>query len=398
MKLSKSRCAILPPPPGARPLRGLVAGAVLGFVNLALLAAEAPSPPAVKAAELFPDELVAKGKGFEIRRSQLDEAVTAFKATMAAQGQPIPDSQEQLVETNILDRMIFARILLQKATAEDKAKAKEAADKFVAAEKRRAPSEESFKRRLLALGMSPELFAARALEDKLVEQVVQRELKAKITVTTEQAREFYEAGVDAPVRELQAVVDKLAKTGPETVFYADGKKKLEELKKANLARLNRPEQARISHIVIYTIDRLTTEPLAEDLKQARRERIQKLAEQLKAGEDFTKLAKEYSEDPEVGETGGEYTVAREADIAPELKAVFFSLPTNQVSGVITSKYGYHLAKVHERTPAGKPPFEKAEKDIKEYLLNQELQRRVPAYFAQLKQDFAVEMARPRESK
>jgi peptidyl-prolyl cis-trans isomerase C len=379
-------------------LRGLVAGAVLGFVNLALLAAEAPSPPAVKAAELFPDELVAKGKGFEIRRSQLDEAVTAFKATMAAQGQPIPDSQEQLVETNILDRMIFARILLQKATAEDKAKAKEAADKFVAAEKRRAPSEESFKRRLLALGMSPELFAARALEDKLVEQVVQRELKAKITVTTEQAREFYEAGVDAPVRELQAVVDKLAKTGPETVFYADGKKKLEELKKANLARLNRPEQARISHIVIYTIDRLTTEPLAEDLKQARRERIQKLAEQLKAGEDFTKLAKEYSEDPEVGETGGEYTVAREADIAPELKAVFFSLPTNQVSGVITSKYGYHLAKVHERTPAGKPPFEKAEKDIKEYLLNQELQRRVPAYFAQLKQDFAVEMARPRESK
>jgi len=397
MKLPKSRCAVLPPQPKARRWR-VVTVAVLGFISLTLAAAEAPRPPAAKAAELFPDELVVKGKGFEIRRSQLEAAVAAFKATMAAQGQSISPSQEPMVETNILDRMIFARILLQKATAEDRAKAKEAADKFVATEKRRAPSEESFKRRLLALGMSAELFAARALEDKLVEQVVQRELRAKIMVTTDQAREFYEAGVDPEVRELQAVVDKLAKTDPETAFYAEGKKRLEELRKANLARLNRPEQAHVSHIVIYTIDRLTNEPLPEDLRQTRRERIQKVAERLKAGEDFTKLAKEYSEDPAVGETGGEYTVAREADIVPELKAAFFSLPTNQVSEVITSKYGYHLAKVYERTPAGKPPFEKAEKDIKEYLLNEELQRQLPAYFAQLKQDFGVEMAKSRESK
>jgi parvulin-like peptidyl-prolyl isomerase len=393
-----SRPQILQRQPKARPLRRLVSGAVLGLLNLSLLAADAASPPAIKAAELFPDELVVKGQGFEIWRSQFDEAVTAFKATMAAQRQPIPDSQQHLVETNILDRMIFARILLQKATAEDKAKAKEAADKFVAAEKRRAPSEESFKRRLLALGMSPELFAARALEDKLVEEVVQRELKARINITTEQAKEFYDAGIDPQVREAQALVDNLAKTGPQTVSYAEGKKRLEELKKANLARLDRPEQARVSHIVIYTIDRLTNEQLPEDLKKVRREQMQKIVEKLKAGEDFTKLAKEYSEDPEVGETGGEYTVAREADIAPELKTLLFSLPTNQLSDVLTTKYGYHVAKVHERTPAGKPPFEKVEKEIREFLLGQELQRQLPAYFAQLKQSFAVEMVKPRESK
>jgi len=398
MRHSKSESTIVRPRHKAYVLLRLVVGMALGFVSLSLLAAEAPKPPAAKAPELFPDELIVKGKGFEIRRSQLDEAVSAFKATMAAQGQPIPASQEHLVETNILDRMIFARILLQKATAEDRAKAKEAADKFVAAQKRRAPSEESFKRRLVALGMSPELFAARALEDKLVEQVAQRELRAKITVTTEQAREFYNAGVDPQVRELQALVDKLAKTEPETALHADGKKRLEELKKANLARMSRPEQAHVSHIVIYTIDRLTNEPLPEDLRKARLERIQKLAERLKAGEDFTKLAKEHSEDPDVGETGGEYSVTREADISPELKAAFFSLPTNQVSEVITTKYGCHLVKVHERTPAGKPPFEKAEKDIKEYLINQELERQLPAYFAQLKEEFAVEMAKPRESK
>jgi len=393
-----SRPLILAPQPKARSFRQFAAGAALSLLSLALLAADAPGPPPAEAAGLFPDEVVVTGKGLQITRSQLDDAVTAFRATMAAQGQPIPDSQQHLVETNILDRMIFARILLQKATAEDKAKAKEAADQFVAAERRRLPTEESFKRRLLALGMSPEVFAARALEDKLVEEVVQRELKAKITVTTEQAREFYDAGVDPQVRELQAVVDKLAKTSPQTVFYTDGKKKLEESKKANLARLNRPEQARVTHIVIYTIDRLTKEQLPDDLKQARRERMQKIAERLKAGEDFTKVAKECSEDPEVGETGGEYTVAREADIPPELRTAFFSLATNQVSDIITTRYGFHLVKVLERTPAGRPPFEKVEKEIKEYLVNQELQRQLPAYFAQLKRDFAVETVGARESK
>jgi peptidyl-prolyl cis-trans isomerase D len=227
---------------------------------------------------------------------------------------------------------------------------------------------------------------------------VQRELKARITVTTEQAREFYDAGVDPQVRELQAVVDKLAKTQPQSTFYTDGRKKLEDTKKANLARLNRPEQARVCHIVIYTIDRLANEPLPEDLKKIKRERMQKIAHRLKAGEDFTKVAKECSEDPEVAETGGEYTVARDADIPPELKTAFFSLPTNQVSGVITTKYGCHLAKILERLPAGKPPFAKVESELKEHLLSQELQRQLPAYFIQLKQSFAVEMVEPRESK
>ena len=45
----------------------------------------ASTPPTAKsttsATELFPDTAVAKGKGFEIKRSQLDDAVTSIKAT-----------------------------------------------------------------------------------------------------------------------------------------------------------------------------------------------------------------------------------------------------------------------------------------------------------------------------
>ena len=41
-------------------------------------AAAEPAKPAVKLTDLFPDNPVAKGKGFEIKRSQLDDAVTSI--------------------------------------------------------------------------------------------------------------------------------------------------------------------------------------------------------------------------------------------------------------------------------------------------------------------------------
>jgi len=166
---------------------------------------------------------------------------------------------------------------------------------------------------------------------------------------------------------------------------------LAELKKATLARLERPEQVRASHILLYIVEKGTRTDLPDDVKKTKRELIGKLIVRLKAGEDFTKLAKEFSEDPDVQQTGGEYTVPKDANMAPELKTALFALPVNQISDMITTVYGYHVAKVHERIPAGKIPFDKAEKDIREFLLNQEMQKRLPAYVESVKKEYGVEV-------
>src|SRR5690349_13020360 len=81
--------------------------------------AKTDSPPPAKSSklnDLFPDTVVAKGKGVEIKRSQLDEEVIRTKSAYAAsQRQPPPD-----LEARVLDGLLGAKLILSKATDEDK--------------------------------------------------------------------------------------------------------------------------------------------------------------------------------------------------------------------------------------------------------------------------------------
>src|SRR5439155_6564429 len=91
-----------------------------------------PAPAAksgVKPSDLFGDSVVAKGKGIEVKRSQLDDEVIRRKGAAAAYGQTIPPEQMALLERQVLDQLIGFQLLLAKATEEEKNKGKEQFEK-----------------------------------------------------------------------------------------------------------------------------------------------------------------------------------------------------------------------------------------------------------------------------
>src|SRR5258708_37753581 len=116
--------------------RFATAAATAAVALLTLAPAQAADAPAAdpnkKLAELFPDKVVARGKGFEVRQSQLEDAFIAFKGSMAARGRPVPDQERASVESNLVDHLVVTQILLSLATPEEKASAKEEADKAIA--------------------------------------------------------------------------------------------------------------------------------------------------------------------------------------------------------------------------------------------------------------------------
>ena len=101
----------------------------LVLISLSIGTVWAAPDPASKASELFPDVPVVKGKGFQIKRSQLDDAVTSIKSTAVARGQSIPPDQIAMMEQQVLERLIQIQILLAKATDADKAKGEETSSK-----------------------------------------------------------------------------------------------------------------------------------------------------------------------------------------------------------------------------------------------------------------------------
>jgi parvulin-like peptidyl-prolyl isomerase len=364
---------------------------------LALFSAHAADPakaPASRSrfADLFDDPVIARGQGVEVKQSALDESFIAFKANLAARGQTVPEEHRRFREAQLLERLIVTQILGKRATTQDVAKAKEGATKFAAETRKAAQSDEAFQRMLKSLGITGEKFDQRVYEQALAESVVSRELKEKIKISDTQVENFYRAGSDILVQILQEELERVAKNPSASVDQLTSvKRQVEDIKKANLARLQQPEKVRVSHVLLATRDRETEKELPEEQKRLKRVKIEQILDRAKAGEDFTKLVHEYSEDRNLKETRGEYTFSREDRFVQEFKSAAFSLEPGRISDVITTVYGYHILKLHERIPPQKVALEKVTDDIREHLAQQELQRQMPDFFARLKKEAGVEI-------
>ncbi len=125
----------------------------------------------------------------------------------------------------------------------------------------------------------------------------------------------------------------------------------------------KPEQVRASHILI-SVDSTNANAKAEA-----KAKIDGILAKVKAGEDFAALAKENSSCPS-GNEGGDLGFFGKGQMVPEFEAAAFSLPTNQVSDVIETKFGYHIIKVTDKQAGGEAPLAEVKEDIEKFLTQQ----------------------------
>src|SRR5204862_1564596 len=102
------------------------------------------APGRTTLADLFGDPVIARGQGLEIKRSELEDAFTAWKANLAARGQTIAEDQRAFRELQLLDKLLITKLMINRASAGDKTVAKAQAEKFLADSKKDAASEDAF--------------------------------------------------------------------------------------------------------------------------------------------------------------------------------------------------------------------------------------------------------------
>jgi parvulin-like peptidyl-prolyl isomerase len=137
-------------------------------------------------------------------------------------------------------------------------------------------------------------------------------------------------------------------------------------------------------------------PLSDADKKAKRAKAEAVLERARKGEDFAALATAFSEDPGMKDNKGEYKFARAKDDArramvPEFETTAFALKTNEISGIVTTEYGYHIIKLHEIIPARKVPFAEARERIHDFFMQSALEKQMPTYFAAVKKEAGVEI-------
>jgi parvulin-like peptidyl-prolyl isomerase len=300
---------------------------------------------------LFGDAVVAKGKGVEVKRNDLDAAVVKTKSMYAARQMPAPADLEQ----QALKNLIIQQLILTKATDADRAKAKETFESRIAKAKAdNKMTDEEFDKRVSMSFFGGE---TRAQWDKqqidlgTLPVVLERELK--VNITDDQVKAFY----DSPT---------------------------------NTAAFEQPEMVRASHILLMTQDPETHQPLPADKKAEKKKQMEDILKQAKSGADFAELAKKYSEDPGSKDKGGEYTFPR-GQMMPEFENTAFGLKTNEISDIIETSYGYHIIKLSEKIPAKKVDFDKVKEGIKDHLVQLAFQKQLPSYTSKLVKDADVQI-------
>jgi parvulin-like peptidyl-prolyl isomerase len=306
--------------------------------------------------------LVAKGKGIAITQSDLDEEYLRVKSVFAQQNRPPPS------EAQVLDSIINKQLILALATDADKAKGKESFEAMIKRIKTAQKiSEEEFNKslgmQLMLTGLTRDQWEKQNIEQHTLPLVVEREVK--VTATEDEAK----------------------------AYFAE-----------NSASFEHPETARMGHILFLTRDQSTNAELPEDKKAAKKKLAEAVLKRAQAGEDFAKLAKENSDDPAAKDTGGELTISPGMlQNLPQMEAAIFALKTNQVSELIPVPYGYHIAKLYEKTPAKKETyagldtktvFTKPDGDtasVRDVLVERARQKLIKGYLQQLQKNADVQI-------
>ena len=324
----------------------------LALTNLSAAETKTETSAATKKGkELFPDKVIAKGKGFEIKDSELEEAFIAYKASLAARRENLPETERETAEARLLDRLILTKMLMQKATEADKHYSRTNTDALVAKTKAQFPSEEKFSQQLKAAGMTLAELHARMEEQTTCEAVLEHELKSKIKISDDKVKKWYDENPD---------------------------------------KFEQPERVHAAHILISTLDKETQQPLPPSKKKEKEDQAKKLKIVAERGGNFGDLAKQNSDDPGSRDKGGEYTFGR-GEMVKEFETAAFTLKTNQISDVVETQYGYHIIKLLEKFPAKKVPLSEVSDKLKNAMADDELRNEMPAYFDKLKVEFKVEI-------
>lgn len=181
---------------------------------------------------------------------------------------------------------------------------------------------------LASLGIDFEKWKSDIWEDMMIERLLNREVYRGVSVSSSEARRYYQA---------------------------------------NAEEFERPEQVRVRQIVVSS-----------------EEEARKVMELLQAkNADFAAIAREKSTAPEA-ERGGDLGYFAMGEMPAEFNVVFGLPKRGAISGIVKSPYGFHIFKLEDRRKPGRIGFDEVFKTISEKLLHAKEDKRYKQWIKDLR--------------
>jgi peptidyl-prolyl cis-trans isomerase C len=317
----------------------------LSLGALALAQTEpAPAPPAQAGTATGPAEfpdVVARVNGAEITKKALLNRAEALRNQMPALEIGADFYQRVLAD------MVSGELLYQSVEQKGLAPTDAEVDSELQSQKGRLGGEAEFQKALDSQGITVDELRVELKKEIAIQNLVEKQIMPTITVTEEEKHKFYDE---------------------------------------NSAQMKRPPQFRVAHILIGIDAKATEEQKAEAKKKATA-----IHGMIEAGQDFAELAKKNSDDPGSKENGGELPWMSPGQTVPEFEAAARALKPGELSGVVETKFGYHIIRMKETREAGVIPYEEVQDRIDQFLKRKSLQEKIEGELQTLRAQGKVEV-------
>ena len=317
-------------------------------IGNAILAGTAAIFLCVSAQAGVADRIVAVVNDEVITLSELNNAFEPYLERFTANYQG-PDREKALSETKttLLNRMIDNLLMEQESRKTGvTVRNEEVTDAINDMQKQRKISPEEFLKAMQREGITLDAYR-KDIRDQLVRlKLIRRDIKSKVAVTDEEIGEYYRKHRED----------------------YDGK-----------------EAVRIRQILLLL-------PKEENpaVKEKLRADADAIHKRLLNGEAFEPLSAKFSQGPAAAE-GGDIGYIEKGMIHSEVEDAAFSLPLNQISGVIESSVGFHIVQVVDRRGAGIKAIENVREEIREKIDREKMEKKFGEWLVELRKKSHIEI-------
>ncbi len=327
----------------------------------------------------------------EVNGESISRQAVEIQVQRAIRSGQVPPDQERQLRSQVIDQMITQQLLDQYAEQGGMFISDAQIDRMIVnrpefQDQEGKFSADIFRNRLSSAGYTPQSFRQQLQRDLLRQQVQQGLAVSEFTLSGERdqlsalrnqhrsfryytlTRDDLRAPVNVDEQAVQAYYDqhqaqfqrpeqvKLNYLVLDQAALAEDVEVDEQALRSAYAERQAEAPRRISHIMVGFGEQRTREEA--------RQRLQQVRERLQAGEDFAKLANEYSDDTTTSGKGGELGVINRGFFGEAFENAAFSLEQGQVSDIVETDNGLHLLKA---TGVELPAFDEMRDELHEKL-------------------------------
>jgi len=283
--------------------------------------------------------------GSVITQAELDSQINMIIDRLHNSGRFPNVSELSQIKMQVLENLIARELLYQESQKKGFKADQEAVNAQLGTLKAQFPNEAEFQNALSRMDLTESSLRLKIKRDLAIRKLVDDEIAGKVTVSDKEIKDYYDSN-------------------PET--------------------FQTPERVRASHILIKV------DPNSdESQKTEARDKISQIQKKLQKGQDFSALATEYSEGPS-GPKGGDLGYFTRGQMVKPFEDAAFTMKPGEVSGMVETRFGYHLIKVTDKTPESKLSYDDVKEKLGEFLKQRKVQEEIQPYVKNLEQEAKIE--------